>query len=482
MITILDCYTDEPAGLGVPPFLGTYPRYIAGELETPYYLTIDDLRLLKKYSSTIPETKEHQKTDISVYNLTKNYRETDKILKNTDELIIIIGVHTPGKYLTATPGTLSEVRRLLEGYKCRKVLAGPITHGSQLHGGKFSEFIDTNFFHEVRQFDFSYDRIKETAVQGARILEQIPDRRMIEIETGCGCSRKTGCSFCLEPIKNRLQFRDKEDIIAEIKEFHRRGARRFRLGKQSCIYAYPDLIGLLKEIREIGEIDVLHIDNANPANIVRDKGQEKTKAIIKYCTEGNIAAFGVESFDPEVIRKNNLNSDPETTMQAIRILNEHGRHRGPNGMPHFLPGINILLGLIGENRKTLELNYEALKEIIDNDLLLRRINIRKVVPFKGTPLEETTGNKFLRKNKRHYFSWRRRIREDIDHIMLQKLVPKNSILKDVIAETYDGKHTFCRQMGTYPLIVGVRERLPLKEPYDLKVTGHMLRSLVAEPA
>jgi len=44
--TILDCYTDEAAGLGVPPYLGTYPRYIAGYLnEEVNYLTIDDLRL-----------------------------------------------------------------------------------------------------------------------------------------------------------------------------------------------------------------------------------------------------------------------------------------------------------------------------------------------------------------------------------------------------------------------------------------------------
>ena len=47
--TILDCYTDEPAGLGVPPYLGTYPRYVAGYLnEDITYLTIDDLRLFIK--------------------------------------------------------------------------------------------------------------------------------------------------------------------------------------------------------------------------------------------------------------------------------------------------------------------------------------------------------------------------------------------------------------------------------------------------
>jgi len=47
--TILDCYTDEASGLGVPPYLGTYPRYLFGYLKKkglePNYITVDDLRL-----------------------------------------------------------------------------------------------------------------------------------------------------------------------------------------------------------------------------------------------------------------------------------------------------------------------------------------------------------------------------------------------------------------------------------------------------
>ena len=45
---ILDGYTDEPAGLGVPPYIGMYPRYAAGVLykfkHDVYYITIDKLR------------------------------------------------------------------------------------------------------------------------------------------------------------------------------------------------------------------------------------------------------------------------------------------------------------------------------------------------------------------------------------------------------------------------------------------------------
>ena len=62
--TILDCYTDEPAGLGVPPYLGTYPRYIAGSLEKiPNYLTIDDLRSCFEINKK-KSIKKIQKTNI----------------------------------------------------------------------------------------------------------------------------------------------------------------------------------------------------------------------------------------------------------------------------------------------------------------------------------------------------------------------------------------------------------------------------------
>ncbi len=118
MITILDCYTDEPAGLGVPPFLGTYPRYIAGSLDKiPTYITIDDLRLHKFGAKKNP-----QKTNIKTYNLTKNFKNLKQILQSTTELIIIAGVHTPGKYLSAVPGTLKEIIQLTKDLKCKKIL------------------------------------------------------------------------------------------------------------------------------------------------------------------------------------------------------------------------------------------------------------------------------------------------------------------------------------------------------------------------
>jgi radical SAM superfamily enzyme with C-terminal helix-hairpin-helix motif len=498
--TILDCYTDEPAGLGVPPYLGTYPRYIAGYLNDDVnYLTIDDVRLWAKYNSEIIPTKtaknqrffkylepqvpkQSQKTNIAIYNLTINYKNVQKILEETGTLIVILGVHVPGKYLSAVPGTLKEIVPLIKNLGCKKILTGPAVFGTQLYGGKFFEKADLSVFDKIdsSMFDFAYDKVKDYAVDGTKIVKQIPDYRMIEIETGHGCDIGK-CSFCIEPLKNKAEFRDKEDVLEEIKEFYKLGCRFFRLGKQSCFYTLPYATELLKEIRKNCKgIKVLHIDNVNPVKVVKDKNHEITKAVAKYCTAGNVAAFGVESFDKTVIKENNLNSSPKMAYEAIKILNKYGAEKGENGMPRFLPGINLIFGLKGESKKTHKENMEWLKKIYDDGLMLRRINIRQAAIFEGTLLFKECGNKFLKKNRKMYWKWRNDIRQNIDWPMLQRVAQKGTVLKYCYAEIYDGNNTFCRQFGTYPLIVGVKERLELKKFYDLEITGHMLRSLVGK--
>ncbi len=484
-ITILDCYTDEPAGLGVPPYLGTYPRYIFGTLKSkgisPKYITIDDLRLHVFYKGNVKEVTVKDKTNIRIYNLTNN--NTAKILAETQTLIINLGVHVPGKYLSALPGTLSEVIPLLKDIKCKKILTGPAIFGTQLEGGKAFEKTDLDFFDEVKQYGFefgSFDNLQKFAIAGAEIVKQIPDYRIIEIETGRGCNIGK-CSFCTEPIKNKFVNRKTDEILEEIKTFYNLGCRYFRLGKQSDFYSIEDPIRLLKETREnCPDIEVLHIDNVNPVFVVAPGGVEKTKAVVKYCTEGNIAAFGVESFDPVVVKENLLNCSPAIAMKAIHIINEFGAVRGDNGMPKFLPGINIIFGLGAESKNTHVCNMEAFKKILDNNYLLRRINIRQAAILPNTLMEKKFGNKFLNKDKKYYWKWRNDIRQSVDSPMLERLVPKGTVLKKIYTEIYDGKTTFGRQIGTYPLIVGIKGRLPLKKFVDIKVTAHMLRSITGE--
>ena len=479
-VTILDCYTDEPAGLGVPPYLGTYPRYIAGSLEEiPNYITIDDLRSIKEINNK-KSIKRIQKTNIKKYNTTRSAEETREILNSTSELIIIAGVHTPGKYLSAVPGTLKEIIQLTNGLNCKKTLTGPAVYGTSTEGGKFFERADLSNFNEIKDFKFSYEEIKDFAVKGAEIIKQIPSLRIVELETSKGCSRKVHCSFCTEPIKNKISFRPEQDILKEAKAFNKLGVKHFRLGKQSDYYSHSEAIGIIKDIREECNPKVLHIDNVNPVNVVSKKGIEITKAIVKYGTAGNTAAFGVESFDPEVVRQNSLNADPEVTYEAGRILSKYGQERGSNGMPKFLPGINLLFGLIGESKSTNEHNVQWLKRFMDEGLLIRRINVRQVDIFEGTPIYNTVGNKFIKKNKKFYWKWRNEIRQNIDFPMLKKLVPEGTVLKNVRMEIYDGKTTFGRQIGTYPLIVGIKQRLELNKFYDIEVTGHMLRSVIGK--
>ncbi|MBW3014415.1 radical SAM protein, partial [Candidatus Woesearchaeota archaeon] len=276
-----------------------------------------------------------------------------------------------------------------------------------------------------------------------------------------------------------VEFRSQKDIVDEMKALNKVGVKNFRLGKQSCLYSYKktaDELGkLFSGIKKNVKYDVLHIDNANPVQVT----EEKTKLIVQNCTPGNIAAFGVESFDPEVGKKNNLNATAEQVFEAVKIINKYGAKRGANGMPLFLPGINLLFGLIGESKETHSYNMEWLKKILDEDLLLRRINVREVVVFPGTKME-AIGSKFLKKNKKYYYSWRDEIRQKIDWPMLKKVVPEGTVLKKLRMEVHDGNTTFGRQTGTYPLIVGVKKKVDLNKVVDVKIKSHMLRSIVGE--
>lgn len=534
---ILDCYTDEPAGLGVPPFIGVWPRYAAGSYASePTYLTIDDLRLVR-YVECVPEVvidPPRGRTHLEVLNHTRGYEEIRQVLENTEELVIIVGVQTPGKYLSARPGTLHEVEKLLRSFEdsviaqspsggeswdsppgagvphgdvaqpppagaplakpgkatpsarrsFRKVLTGPVlTGGTQARGGARPQVADAEYFDELRPLAFdTYDELQPLALRGAPFLKQMPHlaNRIVEIETGRGCPRERGCSFCTEPIKNKVQWRRPEFVVEEVKTLMEHGAKAFRLGKQSCIYSYEGgdphkLEAMLSGVAAMRPT-VLHIDNANPQMI----DERRTRLFVKYLTPGSTAAMGIESFDPEVTKANNLNCPYDMAFEAIRTVNRIGGFRGENGCHALLPGVNILLGLAAETPETLDRNFAALKRIFDEGLLIRRINIRRVVPFPGTPLYQQVGRRYLRKNMRYYVDWIEKVRQEIDIPMLRRLFPVGTVLKDLCSEVHNGHMTFLRQIGSYPIVVGLHERLPLNEFINVRVTGYMRRSLVAE--
>ena len=89
----------------------------------------------------------------------------------------------------------------------------------------------------------------------------------------------------------------------------------------------------------------------------------------------------------------------------------------------MLPGINILLGLPRETPRTLQLNLDALRQLLDGGLLIRRINIRRVVRFPGTPLYDRPPGPEMRRNHLLYPDWIERVRHEIDMPMLRRLYP-----------------------------------------------------------
>jgi radical SAM superfamily enzyme with C-terminal helix-hairpin-helix motif len=246
----------------------------------------------------------------------------------------------------------------------------------------------------------------------------------------------------------------------------------------------PDALEqLFKGIRNIApNIKTLHIDNANPGILARypSECRQISKTIIKYHTPGDVAALGVESTDPIVIKKNNLKATPEEVLDAVKLLNETGSKIGFNGMPELLPGLNFVFGLTGETKNTYNLDYEFLKNILERNLLLRRINLRQVIPIPGTSMFHN-GNKIILKNKQYFQRFKKRVKTNIEQPMLKKILAKGTILKDTYTEKYKGKLTFSRQIGSYPLLIGIPGIYPLKNFFDVKVIDYGYRSITGIP-
>jgi len=238
---------------------------------------------------------------------------------------------------------------------------------------------------------------------------------------------------------------------------------------------------LFSKIRIVApELDVLHIDNVNPGTIARHPNESKSvaKVIMEYHTTGDVAAFGVESLDPEVIKRNNLKASPEEILEAVRLLNEVGGNREPWGLPHLLPGINLLYGLPGESKRTIDYNMEFLETLLKEGLIVRRINIRQVIGFERTRLDRSTKGK-LKRNL--FFKHKEQVRNVIDTEMIKRVAPAGTILRSLFIEHQEGNSYLLRQLGTYPLLCHLPIGQEMADQSDVFVVDHGPRSLKVLP-
>ncbi len=473
MIGILDGYVDEPSCLGVPPYMAPYPRYIAGMLEK--------LGLKWRYATA------------------DEYRRNPEIFQKAEKIIVIAGIAVPGKYLGGKPLSLRELFSIYPDKE--KILVGPIILEIKEEMEGYTA-IPFPFEYKLYQHlggkaeNLSRNFVNEFAVLGARVVREHPDfpNVICEIETYRGCYWKR-CSFCIERI-HRVSMRSPKAVIDEIKALYSNGVRHFRLGNQTDFFTYmadfsreypkpdPDFMKSFHRAiwKECPKIKTLHLDNVNPKTIAEypEESREIIKIIVCYQTPGNVAAFGMESADEKVIERNNLLAHPNEVMFAIEMINRYGRHAGYNGLPYFLPGINFVFGLKGETKETFQKNYDFLMDILERELLVRRVNLRQVKVFDFTPMAEI-GERNVRRHKRYFKLFKEKIRKDFDRRMLERVLPKGRLLRDLRVETRSGKISFARQLATYPILVGVVGEFERNTFVDARVVDYGERSVTAVP-
>ncbi|QHK18317.1 radical SAM protein [Methanomassiliicoccaceae archaeon DOK] len=468
-VLLVDGYIDDPAALGVPPYISPIIRAIAGAAldagaDRVEYVTIDMVRRGAK-------------------------------LPQADVSVIMSGNTVPGKYLRSMPMSVKELEALfpkLSGWR----LIGGSAADTEI-AGRFDFVIrkdlaaslyDGMCGKEVGERYRTLDEWNRWMLLGADIVKQhqdFPQPLIAEVESYRGCHRWStgGCSYCIEPLKGRPLMRSPSDIIAEAERLRKLGVRNLRVGGQTCIVSYgseddspvprpdPEAVSDLFEGLDALEFDVLHVDNANAAVISTypEESERVLETLAHRCTDGNVLALGMETADPRVVIENNLNSTSEQVLDAVRAINRIGGGRGPNGLPRLLPGINIVCGLDGETADTYRMDMDLLRAVRDEGLMVRRINIRQVLPVR---------REFeVRVDQRRFKRFKEEVRSDIDRVMLERVAPYSTVLRNVYMEIHDGNTTFGRQIGSYPLLVGIPYKVDLDTFHDVFITDWGYRSI-----
>ena len=509
-VMIVDGYTDEPAGFGVPPYLDVYPRYIAGALwsvdpsTTIHYVTVDQVR--------------------------GNVKGFIERAESYDLVVVIAGAVVPGRYLGGTPISLEELKTWFRVIgKPFKVLVGAAARwGVGNEGGSVAalprevrDSFDVIVTGDPEAYIYELARsgvekaepwrlmedmglIDVFAVKGARIVEQHPNHGynlVAELETYRSCSRwiSGGCSFCVTKLYGRPRQRSVRGVVREVEALYSMGVRHFRLGRQADILVYgseeleaeewpkpsPESIErLFYGIRVAAPaLKTLHIDNVNPGTIVRheEESREVLKTIIRYHTPGDVAAMGVETADPRVVKINNLKTMPWESFRAIRLVHELGRQAGYTGLPEMLAGINFVLGLPGETRETYRLNAEFIEKLYESGIDVRRINVRKVLVLPGTRLWRE-GLRPLRRHEREAARFKR-LALSYSARFLARILPPGSLLRGLYVERYEPRLgvTFARQAGSYPVVAEIPCKLEPPMVVDVVVYAVHHRSVRAVP-
>ncbi len=321
---IIDGYVDEPAALGVPPYISPHARSLAGGLsaggakeEEIGYITVDGWRGLRGEGKEIASSP------------------------HLEAVICIKGCIVPGKYLRGEPISERELKEMsLSLTNIPFIVCVPASSGLSIDGAQVIDG-DLGVLGKAISAEGSLRSRSATAeewnthlIDGAFIVRKHPDfpsPLIVELETARGCVRylSGGCSFCSEPGKGPIMFREPQQVKDEVLKLSSVGVENIRIGGQSDLISYmspdagkdecprPDPNALSEMMRGVREalhdgrgvgsalgrglrkgIDcgIIHTDNANPAIISThpEESEEVLVSIVENTTPGTVLALGLD--------------------------------------------------------------------------------------------------------------------------------------------------------------------------------------------
>lgn len=364
-VVILDCFTVEPSGLGVPPYLSAYVRQGYAALRRSHpgaqvrYLTIDDVRWCLAGGRPAVQAP---LSDRLTYSATVNRDKAIELLRDAEAVVVVAGDKVPSVHLHAVNGSQDDIARAVGCVRGRRYLLGPMATWALSEPASWAGLFDSVHTHTVTSGTLAlgsrtpapYEQLEADRSPFTELIEQMPWAPVAELELYRGCTRRAFCRFCNEPGKSpAVAHRTVDDVLAEVGQLYDAGVRHFRLGQQTCFFSYQGrdenaIRALLAGIRErCPELEMLHIDNADPLAVASPVGKRIAAAVAELCTEGNCAPMGIESFDPAVIERNTLTCTEDVLLRAIEHVNEAGAVRGAGGLAKLLPGLNLIYGLPG---------------------------------------------------------------------------------------------------------------------------------------
>ena len=489
---IFDCYTDEPSGYGVRPFLGSHQIHLSQALQKRgirhKYVTIEDVRYNR---NTLSGESVENPYSRELLHTTKNRDRAIELINGADTVYIVMGCFVDYEYFSSVPPKSDEVYSFVKRSKAKKVLFFVSADGGSINSLKNFGLVSAvdhlepgNAYRYVLEgppaegSDFTlpnYGLLATFSNCPAPIVEQLHYPVIAEIETGSGCNTPT-CSFCIEAVrKHRTQYREPQDIIGQVRALYDDGVRHFRLGRQPNFYHYQHssvkkLEELLDGIRSgCPDIETLHIDNVNMTDVLKPHGEEFTRLIAGYCTAGNVAPFGIESFDGDVRSTTNIGGTADEVIRAMEIINKHGQFRDQTGFPRFLPGVNLIYGLPGQSAKTHEINLAYLRKILEMGLQSQRLFFRLMTRPSGVSFANGP------EESEEYRRWSNEIVDTYVLPMQRVVYPEGTVLKGFREAIFRDGHMFFRTMGTCS-IRAKRSSSGFLKPYDyydIEVKGHL---------